>query len=320
MTRRSGAIVALAAVLVLAAVAAGASLTANGPNAGAADPSLAPGQQFAGVVGVQDAEVDGALAARALEARLADAPDDRARAAIVASAVAEIDAALTSLERQRTSFRAARANGTLPPGAYRARLARIAAVATVLDRRAATLEGAIASLPRGALDGANVTADDVASLRARADALLDAEVRSAARAVAGDDVGAPFVPTEPEDGAVDGVGDGDPASDDGGGGSDGERRDGTDGGGDGGDDAGLTDGGDGSTGGTDGDGDDSDDGTGAGGTDGSDGTDSDDGGDADGAAGGTDGDADGPNDGDTSGGTDGDGAVGSGDAESGDGE
>jgi hypothetical protein len=174
--------VAVLLVVALVGVVLGGALpwpfeSPSPPDGNATDD--APGDRLAGVLGVHGAEVRGELAAGSLDARLAAANDDAARAAVVATETAAVEARLSALERQRAAL----------DGPDDARLADIAAAALALERQVARLDGAAAALPDAALADAGVEPGSLGALGDRAGALADAKALAAAREVAGPDAG-----------------------------------------------------------------------------------------------------------------------------------
>jgi hypothetical protein len=190
---RTTAAVALSIALVVATVGAvplvgvaqttdaSTPTTASGGNAS----TLAPGEQFAGVVGVQAAEVEGEVETRRFEKRVQRASNATERAAIVADATNETGARLAELRERRERLRRAHENGTLSDGQYRARLARLAAEIRTTERVATRTADVTATLPDGALRANGVNRTAVETLRKNASGLDGPEVAEAARSVGG---------------------------------------------------------------------------------------------------------------------------------------
>jgi hypothetical protein len=202
--------VLLALVVVVATFPVAGTVGVGGgavaQTAQSAESDIAPGQQFAGVVGVQGAEVRNEIEDRALATRLATAGTNATRAEVVARESVRIDGRLDTLEDRRGDLRDRREDGEITRGTYSAELAEITAEATALERRAGTLLTTARALPNATLDATGVSVADVLDLRDRADSLTDDEALAAAREVAGDDVGEDL---DEEDG--DDVDDGDDA-------------------------------------------------------------------------------------------------------------
>ena len=81
----------LVLVVVVAGVPAAATFGGSGQHAVTQGTSVAPGQQFAGVVGVQGAEVRNSVQDRALAVRLEMASTNESTAAVVAREAADVE-------------------------------------------------------------------------------------------------------------------------------------------------------------------------------------------------------------------------------------
>jgi hypothetical protein len=183
------------AVLAVALVAAPAAAMAGGSaDAPAQDnesnDSVAPGERLAGVVGVQDSEVDGEMEERTFDVRVRGAGSDNARAGVVADQINDTDARLEELEERRSELEEARENGSITEGEYRAQMAQVAAETRTVERMANASENASQGLPAETLEANGVNADAIQSLRDRAGNLSSPEVAEIARSIAGDNAGA----------------------------------------------------------------------------------------------------------------------------------
>lgn len=161
----------------------------------AAEPP-APGEQLAAVVSVQRAEVDGEVAARAFDQRLARAETNGSRAGVVADEIDRIRQRLDELAAEQRELRAAHENGSLDRGEYRAELAQLRAEQRSLERRANRTEATARALPAAALEAKGVNATAIQQLRANAANLTGPEVAEIARSVAGNNAGAGLGPSE----------------------------------------------------------------------------------------------------------------------------
>jgi hypothetical protein len=196
------------AVLAVALVAAPAAAMAGGSaDAPAQDnesnDSVAPGERLAGVVGVQDSEVDGEMEERTFDVRVRSAGSDTARAEVVASQINDTEARLEELEERRSELEEARENGSITEGEYRARMAQIAAETQTVERMANTSANASQGLPAETLEANGVNADAIQSLRDRAGNLSGSEVAEIARSIGGDDAGEPMADDRSPDAAND---------------------------------------------------------------------------------------------------------------------
>ncbi len=193
---------ALALAVVLVGVVA-TPLAAGGTAATANATDPAPGAHLAGLVGTQDSEVRGTVAAGTFEARLANASSDRERAAVIDDRLTGTEQRLAALEARMQALDRARENGSIDADEHAARLATRGATADRLASAATASERAAADLPperRAALNaseraaairtraadvrehaGAATDSIDGTDGEARADPVSVADVRAVAR-------------------------------------------------------------------------------------------------------------------------------------------
>lgn len=182
------------AVLAVAVVAAPAAALAGAEGSAPQDDeneSVAPGERLAGVVGVQDAEIDGEIEERTFGHRVAAAASDEARASVVADEITDTEERLAALEQRRAGLEQARDNGSISEGRYRAEIARVAAETRTVRRMANASEDAAAGIPADVLEANGVNPDAIRALRDRAGNLSGPEVAEIARSIAGENPGAP---------------------------------------------------------------------------------------------------------------------------------
>lgn len=187
--------VLLAAVmLVVAGVPATAAFAQESPGD-------QPGATFAGVVGVQGAEVEGEVASRALDRQLATADSNESKAAVVANESAALREQLTDLRERRETLRERYQSGNISRGEYRAKLARITAQTRTLERRLNATTAAAEGLPEETLRERGVNVSALQELRANASNMTDGEAAEAARQIAGNGAGQGLAgdPGPPED-------------------------------------------------------------------------------------------------------------------------
>lgn len=153
---------------------------------------VSPGERFAGVVGVQRAEVDGEMDRRTFGVQLARATSDDAKAAVVGDRLRTIERSIEALNRSQRAVQQARADGNISEGAYRARVATLAAQAMTLQRLTQESENATHGLSADALERNGVDPAAIHELRRNASALTGPEVAAIARSIAGPAVGAPI--------------------------------------------------------------------------------------------------------------------------------
>jgi len=186
----------LATLVVLATLAGGVTaavgpaatapqVAANGTTNTTAENATAPGAQLAGVVGVQQAEVDGDLDNRTFGLRVANADSDEERAAIIAERQNNTRARLASQTDRLAELREARANGTISNAEYRARVATVAAQAADTERDAAQLNRTARKLPDAVRERANINVAAIEQLRGDARTLGGPETAAIARSVGG---------------------------------------------------------------------------------------------------------------------------------------
>lgn len=192
--------VVVVTVLVVVAGVAGAApvATSVGSDAGTAaqqtpvnGSDVAPGERMAGVVGAEQAAVEGEVAAQAFERRLAVANSSSARADVVGSEVEHLQGRLAELSDREDELHRARENGTLSTGEYRARLARLYAKQRALQRLTNRTGRVARGLPERALRQQGINVTTLRTLRLQARDLTGPEVADIARGIAGEGVGRP---------------------------------------------------------------------------------------------------------------------------------
>lgn len=183
---RSHALVVAVAVAMVLTPAVAAALPAQTPTSNETD---APGERFAGVVGVQGAEVDGAVEDREFGAALAAADDNASEARVVADRVSTLRDRLADLRERRADLRTGVDNGTLTRGQYRSRIATVAAEAETVISQLNRSESAAVALPETARREAGLNVTAVRDLRQSVSDLRGGEVTRIARSVAGHGVG-----------------------------------------------------------------------------------------------------------------------------------
>ncbi|ACV46898.1 MULTISPECIES: hypothetical protein [Halomicrobium] len=167
--------------------------TATDTNATAAN-ATAPGEQLAGVVSVQGAEIDGEVETRAYGIRVAQSESNDSKAAVVGQQMADIEQRLDDLEQRRETLTAARENGSMSEGQYRARMARLAAETRTAERLANQSNETAQTLPAETLEANGVNATAIRTLSDRANELRGPEVAAIARSIGGAGTGNGFGP------------------------------------------------------------------------------------------------------------------------------
>jgi len=161
--------------------------TADGTAIDSSDASatVEPGAMLAGVVGVQATEVDSEVDNRTYELRIAGAATDAARAEVVAERLTEAKRELADQQRTLAALRDARANGTIPEGAYRAQVATIAAQTANTERAAEQLNRTASDLPAAVRERNGINASAIERLRGEAGELSGPGTAAIARSIAG---------------------------------------------------------------------------------------------------------------------------------------
>lgn len=190
---------AVACLLVVAVVGPVAAAGAGDAGSQAANESATTaGEQLSGVIGVQGAEVEGDMADRSLSNRLEQARGPNQTAAVVASEYESADERLAELRDRKAALEAARENGSISQGEYRARTATLVAEISVVERLANRTASVAAGLPAAALEARGVDAAAIQRLAGDARNLTGPEVAAIARSIAGPGVGRPVgVPRGP---------------------------------------------------------------------------------------------------------------------------
>ncbi len=191
-------IVVLAAVVLGSAVLPTAALPVDTDTApqsdqpDAANASVAPGEAFAGAVGVQKQELGGEVEARAYGLSLANARSADGKAKIVANRTQGLDQRLERLQDRQRALTRAHENGSISDGRFRAEMAQVAARLETVDRLANQSHATARSLPEPVRDrhGINVTA--IEQLREHARTMAGPDVAELARSIAGPSLDRPM--------------------------------------------------------------------------------------------------------------------------------
>lgn len=150
---------------------------------------VAPGERLTGVVGVTEAEIDGDIRNRTFGIEVAQAATDDAKADVVAEQLRDIEQRLEELGDRKERLAAARENGSISEGEYRAGMARTVAEIHTVRRLANASDRTTRSLPAEVLAEKGINATAIRTLKNRADELTGPEVAEVARSIAGPDAG-----------------------------------------------------------------------------------------------------------------------------------
>jgi hypothetical protein len=148
-----------------------------------------PGAQLAGVVSVQEAELNGEVQSRTFGVRVAQANTDNAKAAVVADQLDDSEARLEELRQRKQALERARENGSMSEGEYRAEAAQLHAETKNVQRLTAETNETASRLPAEALERRGVNAAAIKTLSQRASELSGPEVAAIAQGIAGPNVG-----------------------------------------------------------------------------------------------------------------------------------
>jgi hypothetical protein len=187
----------VALVLVVTALFAtpAAALSLPGQSAApaqenAANESAQPGAQMSAVVGVGQAEVDGAVDGRSFGQSIAAAESNESKAAVVAERVSGLESRLSELEQRRAELQEAVENGSMNRNAYEARTTTLAAQIQQVERQLNHSQRTTMALPEQARNAAGLNVTSIEALRSQAGELRGGEVAAIARGMAGPRAGA----------------------------------------------------------------------------------------------------------------------------------
>lgn len=191
MTRpsRSKAVLALVVAALFVTPAAAVALPAQAPAESASNTTVQPGAQFAGVVGVQGAEVQGSFEGRAFGQAVAAAASNESKASVVADRVGQLDARLSELRDRQDELRTARQNGSMARGNYQAQMATVAARISQVQEQLNHSQAVATELPAQARERAGLNTEAIETLRSQAREMRGGEVAEVARSIAGKGVG-----------------------------------------------------------------------------------------------------------------------------------
>ena len=200
-------VVLVAALFVTPAAAMalpGQSAQQATPETSQANETVQPGPQMASVVGVGDAEIDGAVEGRAFGQAIAAAQSNESKAAVVEAHVQRLESRLAALEERRANLTMAAENGTMNRQAYRARTAALAAQIQQVERQLNRSQRTAMALPPQARNAAGLNVTAIETLRSQAGALRGGDVAQIARGMVGRGVGH-GIPDVPRGGPPEGV-------------------------------------------------------------------------------------------------------------------
>ncbi len=184
--------VALAVAAVAAVPVAGLAATDGQPGADQVEnssengnASVAPGERLSGVVGVQQAELEGEIDRRAFGLRVANASADDARADVVKAQFDDIEERFVELEQRKQALDRARENGSISEGRYRAQVTEMAARTETVRDLAGRTENATRGMPADLLESKGINVSSIQQLRQHASNMTGPEVAEIARGITG---------------------------------------------------------------------------------------------------------------------------------------
>lgn len=184
--------VALAVAAVAAIPVAGLAATDGQPGADQVENStengnatVAPGERLSGIVGVQQAELEGEVDRRAFGLQIARAAGNDSRADVVREQFHSIEGRLAELEQRKQSLDRARENGSMGEGRYRAEVAEMAARTETVRDLAGRTENATRGMPADLLESRGVNVSSIQQLRQHASNMMGPEVAEIARGITG---------------------------------------------------------------------------------------------------------------------------------------
>jgi len=161
----------------------------------------APGAQLSGVVGVGEAELNGDVESRSYGIRIAQAETNESRAGVVADQLNATEQRVAELENERQELEAARANGSISEGQYRAQAAQLHVESQTVQRLTNQSAEAASGLPAETLEANGINATAIQTLSDRAANLTGPETAEIARSVAGPNAGQQAQPEEARNGS-----------------------------------------------------------------------------------------------------------------------
>lgn len=209
MNRRTTITIAVALLVALAAIPLGMGgvLASDHGQADEDDTeSVAPGERLSGVVGVQDAELQGELSDRTYGIKLANAESPEERADVVDEQFDDVEDRLADLEQRLDDLEDAREDGEISEGQYRAEVATIAAEKATAERTAESAQATAGELPDEVLEDREIDLESIDELRERADELGGEAVAEIAQSIAGDAVGQSLAPDREPGATIDAPG------------------------------------------------------------------------------------------------------------------
>lgn len=155
------------------------------PSSNGSDERATPGAQFAGVVDVQEAEVESELEGRAFGIKIARANSNDSKAAVVAEEVDELRLRMETLREHKQSLTEARENGSISQARYRAEIAVLTTKAASVEQQLDLTEATSRDLPADLLESKGVSTTAIETLQNDSRNVAGPETADIARSIAG---------------------------------------------------------------------------------------------------------------------------------------
>ena len=149
----------------------------------------APGERLSGILGVQEAELEGDIEQRTFGIQIAQAASEGAQADVVGERLGAIEQRLNDLEERNNTLQEAREAGEISEGQYRAGMAILSAESQTTAQLTNQTEHVAGQLPADVLEAQGVNVDAIQTLKDRAANLSGEEVAAIAQEIAGPAVG-----------------------------------------------------------------------------------------------------------------------------------
>ena len=190
--------VAVALVFVVSLVGMAGVAVANDDTENESPADVEPGERMSGVLGVQDAEIEGEIAERGFGIAVANAATEDAQADVVADRLADVEERIDELEDRLEELEEQRADGEISEGQYQAKVAQLEVERATAERLANQSAVVAQNLPAELLEERGISVEHIDELRERAHELTGPEVAAIAQEIAGPHV-AEQLPDETED-------------------------------------------------------------------------------------------------------------------------
>lgn len=182
-------VAAMLAVPIVGAATTGGDVVAQTNETNNTDGTVSPGERLSGVIGVQEAELEGEVDRRAFGLKVARAASDDARAQIVKEQLGDLEQRLKNLSERKEALKQARANGSISQGEYAAKVSELVARGQTVSTLANETNETASGLPAEVLEANGVNVSAIQQLKTNASELTGPEVAQIARSIAGPNVG-----------------------------------------------------------------------------------------------------------------------------------